>query len=330
MRFRALFLLLAALVGTGGCLSTGSSAAPTPTPTAPGTQLSVGTSADPESRLLAEIIAGLLEASGLGVSTEPFQESADARQALELGDIDIRPAYTGEAWLEVLGRPDPAGDPLTSYLRVRDHDQARGITWLRPNFARTDPTHRTPPANATFAFVVQGPPGRLANLEDMTGLAAYLAENPDTNVCVDPEFADRPDGLDQVWDAYGVADRPVIGVTPSDAVLAVSRGDCVAGLTTATDGAAWNLGLKPLIDDLAIFPAFVVTPQIRDAVREEFPEVVSALAPFTGGLTTELLGKWNARVVRGEPLEEVAADATRTLLELAGRPVPAPSPSPTG
>ncbi|MDX1657289.1 MAG: glycine betaine ABC transporter substrate-binding protein [Nitriliruptorales bacterium] len=330
MTSRVFVAALAVLLGAAGCVSAGTMAEPTPSPSVQVPLVRVGTSSDPESRLLAAIQAELLEAAGMSATVEEFRDNRDARQALELGDIDVRPAYTGEAWLEVLGRADPPGDPLTSYLRVRDHDQEQGITWLRPSFGRGDTSHDTPPANATFAFVVRGPPGRYADLQDMTDLATRLAEEPDAEVCVDPEFADRPDGLSQVWDVYGVADRPVLGVPPADAVLAVSRGACIAGLTTTTDGMAWSLGLKPLVDDLEIFPAFVVAPQIRDVLREERPQVVAALAPMPGQLTTELLGRWNARVVGGETIEEVAADAARTLLELAGRPAPESSPSPTG
>lgn len=322
------------VVGTTGCLSTtpaSSAGTPAASATDAAPSVTVGTSPDAESRLLANILVELLEVEGIGATVEEFQDSDDVRQALELGDVDVRPAYTGEAWLEVLGRADPPGDPQTSYLRVRDHDQGRGITWLRPDFSRDDPGFDTPPANATFAFVVQGPPGRDADLEDMTDLAARLAEDPEAEVCVDPEFVSRPDGLSQVWDVYGVLDtQPVLGVPPADAVLAVSRGACIAGLTTTTDGTAWNLGLKPLVDDLQIFPAFVVAPQIRDELRNEEPEVVSALAPFTAQLTTELLGEWNARVVRGEPVETVATDAARVLLERAGRPAPQPTPTPSG
>lgn len=333
MRIHLLGPLLLAVLAAGGCVSPATSpVAPTaPTPSAARDPVSVGTSSDLESQLLAAILVGLLDASGIPAEVDEFANSRDVRQALELGDVDVRPAYTGEAWLEVLGRGDPPGDPHTSYLRVRDHDEERGITWLRPSFGRGDVSHGTPPANATFAFVVQRPPGRHADLEDMTDLAARLAEEPEAEVCVDPEFVSRPDGLTQVWDVYGVArNQPVIGVPPADAVRAVARGACIAGLATTTDGEAWNLGLKPLVDDLRIFPAFVVTAQIRDELREDKPEVVSALAPLPGYLTTELLGRWNGRLAGGEDVEEVAADAVRTLLELAGRSVPSPTPSPPG
>ena len=62
-------------------------------------------------------------------------DASDARRALELGDVDVVPAYTGEAWLEVLNRADPPSDQATSLARVAEADEAIGLAWLRPPIA---------------------------------------------------------------------------------------------------------------------------------------------------------------------------------------------------
>jgi glycine betaine/choline ABC-type transport system substrate-binding protein len=90
----------------------------------------------------------------------------------------------------------------------------------------------------------------------------------------------------------------------------------------ATDGAAWAQGLRPVVDDLRVFPAFVPLPLIRESVLEERPSIRVALGPLAAELTTELLGGWNARLFAGEPLEQVAEEAAVELLERAGRSVP--------
>jgi osmoprotectant transport system substrate-binding protein len=274
---------------------------------------------DAETALLAHTLARLLELSGMPADVVAISDARDSRQALELGDVDVRPGYTGETWLETLGRDNPPGDPEASFLAVRDHDLAEGIVWLRPRFSEGFP------ANATFAFVVQGPPSADADLRTMSQLAARLAEQPDARVCVDREFGSRPDGLRAVLEAYSMrSDRPFLAAGPEEAVLGVAAGDCLAGLTTATDGAAWAAGLRPLVDDLRVFPAFVPLPQIRTDLLDDHPAVKVALGPMAAQLTTPLLGQWNARVMAGEPVEEVADDAARELLALAGRPAPEP------
>jgi osmoprotectant transport system substrate-binding protein len=281
----------------------------------------VASGPDPETVLLAGTMAAMLELQGLPAEVVPFSDARDARRALELGEVDVRPGYTGETWLETLGRPDPPSDPGQSYVAVRDHDVSAGIIWLRP---RLGDGIDQPPANATFAFVVRGPPSVDADIRTMSQLASRLSEQPDALVCVDQEFGNRPDGLPAVLTAYSVrSDRSFLAADPGEAVLGVAAGDCLAGLTTATDGAAWRAGLRPLVDDLRVFPAFVPLPQIRvDAVTAQ-PLIRVALGPMSAELTTGSLGRWNARVASGEPVEQVAADAAQTLFQRAGRDLPA-------
>ena len=272
---------------------------------------------DGESVLLAHVMVSLLERAELPATVVTFSDTVDARQAIELGQVDMRLAYTGEAWLGALGRPNPPGDPRASYEAVREHDAAEGIVWLRPRFAEG---LDQPPANATFAFVVQGPPAIDADLRTMSQLAARLSERPEAAVCVDREFGTRSDGLRAVLEAYSVrAERTFLGTDPEEAVLGVAAGDCIAGLTTATDGRAWQAGQRPLLDDLRVFPAFVPLPQVREDTLAAHPEIPTALRPMTAQLTTALVGRWNARVLAGEPIEDVAEDAARVLSDRAGR-----------
>lgn len=317
-----LLVLAAALVG---CRDSGDEvlALTTPAATDP---VRVGAWEGVEGQLLGRLVSGLLEAQGIDTELTLRADPAAARRALELGDVDVLVGYTGAAWLEALQRSDPPGDPRTSFARVREFDERQGITWLRPRFAAEgDPTQ--PPANATFAFFVAGPPSSTASLTTMSELASRLATDPDALVCVDPEFLERPDGLAEVWRAYGVrADREVFPAAPSDAMLGVAAGDCVAGLATTTDGLAWRYGLRPLVDDLEVFPAFIVSVQIRDDVRQRLPGLVPAVAPLTSQLTTRLLASMNGKVLgvahelRLAAIDEVARAGVDELLTRAGRP----------
>lgn len=297
----------------------------TPSPTVP--SVNIGTWEGVEPELIAAVTAGLLGEAGIPADVERFADADAARQALELERIDVLPGYTGATWLEELGLSNPPADPRESYTGVRGRDEANGIEWLRPTFGR-GLGFDVPPANATFAFFVRGVPAETASIGTMSRLARRLSEEPEDRVCIDPEFAGRPDGLAAVWDVYGVpVDREVFGAAPDEAVALVAQGDCLAGLSTATDGHAWRRGLVPLIDDLQVFPAFVVVPRIREGVESEYPEFRTAVAPLLSNLTTRMLGEWNGRVLGGQPADLVAADAVRQLLRLAGR---LPSPEPDG
>jgi osmoprotectant transport system substrate-binding protein len=277
--------------------------------------LRVVASEDGEGRLLAGVLVALLDTADIDAEVRSYADARDGQQALELGAADVRAGYTGEAWLETLGRADPPGDPEASFAPVRADGQRRGIVWLPPRFTEEP---EGPPANATFALAVAGPPSPDADLRTVSQLAARLSERVDASVCVDREFGSRSDGLRAVLDAYLVpADQPFLAASPEEAVRGVVAGDCLAGLTTASDGAAGAAGLQVLVDDLEVFPAFVPAVQVRAEVLDERPEIGTALDPFGQELTTSLLRSWNARLVTGEPLEQVAREAADELLARA-------------
>ena len=273
--------------------------------------LRVAAGPEPESRLLARTIVLLLDGEGIVAEPVAFADGRSARQALELGDAELLVAYTGEEWLTRLGRADPPADPMAAFDALVEVDRQRGLTWLVP---RAGAGVEEPPANATFAFFVAGPPSVHADLRTLSQLSLRLAERPELSLCVDTEFGRRDDGLAALLSAYSVRrDRPFLAADPADAVARVLAGDCVAGLSDATDGRAWSAGMYPLGDDLRFFPALVPAPVVRSATLTESPAIGRALAPLLEGLSTGLLGRANGAVVAGGSIEAVAADLVEQL-----------------
>ena len=289
-----------------------------PTPTGP--VVRIGSGPEPEADLLAGIIAELAAGAGYRPRIVERADGGAARQALEVGDVDVLPGYTGQAWLEVLGLPNPPGDPRTSYARVASADAANDIRWLRPEFELEEGIEG-PPADATFGLFVRGFPSPDADLFTITQLASRLAERPDAEVCVDEDFAVRPDGWEALATAYSIAPRVLSTMGPSEAIQQVALGECLVGLGAATSGEAWAAGLRLLDDPLQVFPAFVVSVQMRAGVADAEPDLVAALEPLPDELTTALLGTWNGQVLRrggGAAVVEVAAGAAEVLRQRAG------------
>lgn len=264
-----------------------------------------------EPRLLSETIVALLAAESIDATIREFGDAAAARQALELGEVELLPGYTGAAWLEVLGRSDPPGDVGTSFARVREFDERAGLLWLRPTFE--DGWADSPPADATFSFFVLGPPALDARLTTMSQLASRLSEDPTARLCIDEDFSRRPDGREAVYRAYGISvDRSDFAAAPEAAVAAVRDRGCLAGLATTTDGSAWLAGLTPLIDDLSVFPAFGVAIVARQSVLQG-SGLPAALGPFSSQLTSDLLARHNGAVLRGGSTPAALVEAGQAL-----------------
>ncbi len=299
-------LVVVVAVTVASCLPDGRGGAPaTPSPSgAPTVRIGVGP--ESESIVLGTVLAGLVADADLEPVLVELADAGAVRQALELGDVDVAPGYSGQVWLEEFGRENPPGDPRTSFQRVRSADEPTGITWLRPDFdveAGVD----GPPADATFGLFVA--PATASEVATIPQLATALGERDDAAICVDPSFGARADGWSALASRYSIASSVLTEAPPAEAIAGVANGQCFVGLSTLTDGAAWLEGLVPLADPLDVFPAFVVGVQARQDALDAVAGLEAAIQPLASTLTTRMLGTWNARVVRGDALEDVAAEA---------------------
>jgi glycine betaine/choline ABC-type transport system substrate-binding protein len=106
-------VLLAALAAFGR--ASGEDPAPREDVALPPVRVAAGP--DAESSLLAHTLVAMLAVQEVDARVVSFGDARDTRQALERGDVELRPGYTGEAWLEALGRADPPGDSRASFER---------------------------------------------------------------------------------------------------------------------------------------------------------------------------------------------------------------------
>src|ERR1039457_1216797 len=145
--------------------------------------LTVGSKNFTEQIVLGEIVAQQLERR-LGDKVERKLDLGGtllAQQALEKGEIDLYPEYTGTALTAVLKLP-PSADAKAVLERVRAEYRKRwNLEWLAP-----------PGFNYTFAMVVRGPDARAEKLETLSD-AAHRKQG--WKLGSGYEFLQRPDGL---------------------------------------------------------------------------------------------------------------------------------------
>jgi len=261
--------------------------------------ITVGSKDFAEQYIVAEMYAQVLENNGfeverkLGLAGTPV-----AHAALEAGEIDLYPEYTGTGLLTVLKEPVNT-DPAQVYKTVREGYQNFELTWLAPA-----------PMNNTQALAI---PRSLSEEMGIVTISDMVA-NAGSLVMVGPaEFVEREDGLPGLKLNYGdftLADYKV--VDKGLRYQAVENGQAQIVVAFGTDGEIAAFNLVVLEDDKGMFPPYQVAPVVRNSILENFPEIEGLLDPVTALLTNETMQKLNYEVTgNGREPADVAEEFLR-------------------
>lgn len=257
-----------------------------------------------EQRVLCQIEIAVLSSVGADVVDQcGLVGTFAARQDLVDGEIDTYVEYTGTGWLTHLGRPEVVRDPVRQYELVRDADAANGVVWLPPA-----------PMDNSYGIAVARATGERLGIRSLSDLARYADSGAtDATLCVESEFAGRPDGFAGLLAAYGVR-RPYTAppaVTTQDVgatYLSVARGEpCTFGEVYGTDGRIPGLDLAILVDDRNFFPRYNPAPVIAQRKYDEAPQVAAVLGPVIAALDDVTIRELNRQVsVDGRDPTDVA------------------------
>lgn len=274
-----------------------------------GLSITVGSRDFTEQYVLSEILIQAMATKGADVTdATDTGDVPTTRAALVDGVIDAYFEYNSAAWVEILDQgapPDEDGEKLTD--DVRSLDAENGIEWIdRSTFNNTYGFAMSPAVasdNQTTRYTVDA--------FDMEAMADYLDDNDDAVVCVEPQFAERDDGLvlfEQETD-FEIPDDQLEVLEDQAAIYeATAGGDCDFGEVFTTDGQIEALDLELVIDE-GVFYIYNVSLNIRsdvyEAVADDIDSLVEAvLSPLSQSRIIAL----NRRVSDGEPVAEVAED----------------------
>ncbi|MBT8241811.1 MAG: hypothetical protein KJN63_11350 [Acidimicrobiia bacterium] len=305
---RMLAVVAVLLLAAAGCGSDAGSDALAPD-AFDGVSIVVGSKNFTEQYVLSEILIQALVARGADVTdATDTGDTATTRQALLNGDIDSYWEYNSTGWVEHLGQADPVedGEELTEQVRDLDATQ-NNIRWVgRSSF------------NDTYGFAVG--PDLAEDVQatrysvdafDLEAMAEYLDENDDAVVCIEPEFAERADGLILFTNEteFTIPDDQIrIIEDEADIYPLTASGACDFGEVFTTDGRIDALDLD-LVVDPGVFYVYNVSLNLRDDVYSEAPEAFDALADrILRPLSQSRITALNREVNDGTPLSRVAAD----------------------
>lgn len=248
----------------------------------------------PESRLLAEIMAQLIEAKtdlkverefGLGGTMVCFS-------AINSAEVDIYPEYTGTGLLSIL--QEELGDDRSSeviYQRVSEaFAEQYQLAWLgRFGF------------NNTYVLAAHPSLG-LEKISDLSRLQETL------RVRFQHEFLDRGDGYPGLQQKYDLDFKDVQGMEHGLAYLALNKHQIDLMDAYATDGMLKKYDVSLLADDKNLFPPYDAAPLIRQQTLEQHPQLRGLLAQLDGLISQAKMVDMNYQVIQNRPVEQIASE----------------------
>jgi osmoprotectant transport system permease protein len=251
-----------------------------------------------ESRILGEMLALLVDdrtdlnvehRSGLGGTLVCFA-------ALQAGEIDMYPEYTGTAWSIVLKETDRISDPLRAFLHVQERYRALyDLEWLRP-FG----------LNNTYALALRE---NLAEELGVTTISELLPHASNLSAGFSIEFMNREDGWPGLGPYYGLELGQVRALEHGLAYEAISSGAIDLVDAYSTDGKLLRYPLRVLTDDKGFFPPYNAAPIVRGDALRAHPGLREALDSLAFRIPDETMIELNYAVEEeGRGFREVARE----------------------
>jgi osmoprotectant transport system substrate-binding protein len=251
-----------------------------------GTTIVVGSKNFTEQKILGEIYAQGLEAAGFKVEKQlNLGDEKTALKALEGGDIDAYPEYTGTALLSFFG---VQADKLPN-------DEGQAFEQAKEGFAEKNLTafEPTPFTSSNEVAVTQetATENELQKISDLSKVADQFT------MYGSPECRQRLDCLLGLQEVYGLDFKRFVPVDIALRHEVLTKGQADVSIVFTTDPQIQREEFVLLEDDKGMFPPYNSTLVMRNQVAQQGG---SALEEVVGqvneGLTDEAMQELNARV----------------------------------
>ena len=165
------------------------------------------------------------------------------------------------------------------------------------------------PFNDTYGFASSPDLTKKEGEFDFDSMAAYLKANPDTKVCMETEFPDRPDGLVLFEKATGYKiPQSQIQILDTGLIYTeTQKGKCDFGEVFTTDGRIKGLKLG-LVKDPGVMILYNLSFTWQDAVYQKHAKTYDEIADeIFKPLDEDKMAELNAKVdVEGQSVKQVA------------------------
>ncbi len=274
-RQTALKCLVGGLLLVGTLAATGCGGAP---------KIAVGSMNSTEQMVLAEIVAQHLE-HRLGREVDRrsnLGQTVNAYQALQSGEINLYPEYSGSIVTEIL-KELPSPDASLIFQR------ARGEMKRTAQLELMDPLGIDNP----FEVVIRADDPRASKVSTLSEAAAV---SDGWALGVTAEFQQLSDGMPALTQYKLPMKAAPRSMDAGDLFNALQKGTVTMIVTRATDGHLTRATWKTLRDDRNLFVPKQAALLVQDSLLVAVPAARPALQELSGKFTIEKMRKLNAQV----------------------------------
>lgn len=235
----------------------------------------IGSKTFPESYLLGEIYAQLLESRGIPVTRRfGLGGTMICNQALLTGEIDLYVEYSGTMDRIILkNKQSSRSFPEINAILKKDYP-----------YLFLDP----PGFNNTYALAISQKVAEEKSIKTISD----LAQHPDVRIGWNPEFLNREDGAIMLKRVYGLDPDPIV-MNHSLLYKAIESKQIDLLNAFSTDGELIRYNLILLEDDKQGFPSYLAAPLVRKDLPADTRKILNALA---GRITDEQMRTMNYTV----------------------------------
>lgn len=249
-----------------------------------------------EQYILGEMLEMLIEqdtdlevvlVQGVGGGTSNIQP------AMEKGEFDLYPEYTGTGWNMVLKHDGLYTETMFDQMQ-EEYKEQLNMRWVG-NYGFKN----------TYGLAVRreiAEKYQLHTYSDLKNVADQLIFGAEY------DFFERNDGYDSLCEAYGLNFKSTIDLDIGLKYQAVQEGKIDVMNIFTTDGQLSISDIVVLEDDKNFYPSYLCVNVIRKETLEAHPELETVLNKFTAILSDEVMARMNYEVETEGKEPKVAAE----------------------
>lgn len=237
-----------------------------------------------EQYILGEMLDMLIEQDtdlnvelthGVGGGTSNIQP------AMESGEFDLYPEYTGTGWNMVLKHDGLYTEDLFSELE-EEYSQRFHMDWVGMYGF-----------NNTYGLVVRREIAQQYHLQTYSDLRSVAGS---LTFGTEYDFFEREDGYDALCETYGLNFGKTMDLDIGLKYQAINQGQIDVMVIFTTDGQLSASDVVVLEDDKHFYPSYVCGNVVRQEVLEQYPELEAVLEKLSGLITDSDMAAMNYAV----------------------------------